>query len=1257
MSMKEKRLDYAKSREELQTFFTKFSVDDIATSLFVSSLWLPNLSSQIKHKFYYTVFCSQESEVYKSEDQLNNYKKFEKFLRHVYSHSPSFYELEDYIPELDWGDVYYHMAHQNFKIFYGCEVENVYDYYNLFELIHFPIHKEYINVIGRDPKKDFYGLLSIQDRVIGDIDTQSLGLNPDEINPGDLSIPSKEFWEEARDSFRELDITDYFQSKTIESLSIEIGNPTHKELNEEQFIKSCMEGESNPSQFVRNGEKYYLKSPREVFPVVFESWGKEFIAHFNDLNVAHEEYKLRLTTELIKYARRRLSKKNLFPLVSIISDGKFRETTYPLVIYEDGKLLFVYLLNPHPKVKDYEDELESISAQIQEDIEIMSKPPHQLALHLDQSAIQFDEAKGKTIRIEVFTLLPQTFLAPAKISLPSNYPGQLIFMDQFLGLIDEVESASELFRFMEFLREHDKLMTGPFQSLLDNLDSFRALSGVIVEGAEEPTMIILDPHSGSNYRYESLRKFWSLYPTVQYYGHPRRWNLTQETKTRVRMESKSREDVAIWFKIHETTIFINFPLSEMSIEQLKISNFLLECIEDTFSRSHKVISDHPFFNSFEQLSISIFPSSLVESNPKLKHLLQLVPKEKNWLMNCGYLKPGVPGIRIVYDDERVNEAFINVSDRSLEIDLTIDVLNRINEFVRYEGIQKIINSLSAHKIEKPRFKLTLLSSEISFPELLPVIEPEVFQLKSIDRRIAKICQSNGFKPGTYKIGDAIQCLNQIRDSLLADLDSLINTFNFNQSVPQIITNFESLAHSDYIDSEGIKSGFDRDIDYDPSIRYSKSKAEYRRQSSNNIFLIEKFVQLMPVGDAVLEKEEIGHLLGLADRLLMIYNISDGLVYGVNPVGMTIKSDYRLEINYPEEHYEKLDTFWKEYAEISLGQRSIEADRVTSPRPAEEFLTTLNDAFISDAGFSIKGMYNVLTILSQWTGYQEKVQNSPYYSAPLSKIESVCAEKIIGIDTGEIQPIVEFLTLRTSDITKIIDTDVSSGEFVECNELPVWEHKKRFMRYAIRPLIQVGDQIYWGPYSAYQSANRWAIHQGSTLPVSLPLNRVNGVIDEEKSLIEGELEKKTEEILLRYSNHVERRLDLSKRDKKAGYPRALGDFDVLAHIPEKNVVLNVECNDRVPAYVLKDAKTSIEKLFGKPGGKRGKISKVEKRQEFLEANMEKIASTLGWDLGVKEINIIPVLISRQLFWWTRFPPVETKVRFERIDCLGELIESL
>ncbi|MCJ7760803.1 hypothetical protein MUP59_06645, partial [Candidatus Bathyarchaeota archaeon] len=231
----------------------------------------------------------------------------------------------------------------------------------------------------------------------------------------------------------------------------------------------------------------------------------------------------------------------------------------------------------------------------------------------------------------------------------------------------------------------------------------------------------------------------------------------------------------------------------------------------------------------------------------------------------------------------------------------------------------------------------------------------------------------------------------------------------------------------------------------------------------------------------------------------------------------IRNDYSVDVEYDSSLIVNQEVFAREQANLDLGIAGNPDERVDSPRPVEQFLTELDQGFKKDMGFGLRNTVNVLQVLSLWSGYTG-VKENPYYCSDINKIKEVCSQNLLGIDQSEIYQIVNFLVLSSYDIVRGL------GEDTPCRDLPIWEHRKRYSRYTLRPLILVDGEYYWGPYSTMKSGMLWCGSLSSgILPVDLQSPTIENVIDAERKLVEDALVDKALDIVKRRTSCARKEL--------------------------------------------------------------------------------------------------------------------------------------
>lgn len=1245
---------FQSSIDALSELFRKYSIEDVTKSIFVSNMWLPNISSPIKHQLLTAVFASMKPEEFSPKNQIKSYEDFMKFLEKVYELTPSFPLLEDYVPEPDWGEVKFHHDGRNYRMFYGTELSNIYEYLTLFQMVHLPFEDEYMKHANRSPTEELEYCLRLQVEVINGITAQPDKETMPGISLGHIEVPPKGFWEDAQSFYSQFKPEEKIPGYFLRAYSLRLGTLPRELLAWESFGRSVFRGTLLPAFFIEHGSRYFCILPRRYSSILFDTWSEIFQKNRDKIEASGERHYMSLVGQVYHFVKKRLKTNHIYPLVSAVTqDGKPHEIVFSTGFISKDKLILLYLTHPSLSGKTIGEELKDIAPKLNEAVTLAASQPVTLALHTERKNIQFRSASGmESLSPEVMVLIPQVSTQVRAFLVPEYLPGKVVGLDSFLGIVDEVEDVEDFADFIEFL-EGIEGRTPPGLSMLDKFASFKDSYGVLVDGALGFDYILLDPHWGSQRRYKSLSEFWSIYPEADFFDHPRTWRVTQETGTRVRFEARGYFGAALHCKIGSTNVYMTAPFAEMSFQQGNLSNLLMECLEDSISLRKSLFQDHNFFKYSDQLQINFFPLSLVLGNAKFEHLKHLCKVKKYWCSDYGFPTYDTYGIRIVFDDSGITKAFEEAQDSSLEVDILLEVLRQLDKIIRDTRITEIIEALEKTKAGRPRFKLFMAEKPASFPEFINPYEPKPAHFKKAKKRIAELARELDISEGYYELEDGKEKLNQLKDAIVSEINSVVARYDFASAIPFLMARVDAVNARYERKRMGVELGLQHEADYEPKERYAEEHGKYVKMHRNYRYLIEKFVQLEPQGQEKLGRDEFQYLIALIDWLHVFYSASDNLHYDIFPVGMKLDSDYRVEVEYEEGMDAKQKEFSEEMAQLELGLIGNPKDRVDSPRAVEEFLEELDQASVKDLGFSFKFMVNVLQVLTYWPAHKSDVEESSSYSAELAEIEDACVESIQGIRREEIKPMVEFLTLSKDDVIRVL------GQDEPCLDLPVWEYRKRYSRYNLRPLIKIGDKYYWGPYSARRAGLIWSgTPPTGTMPTDLEAPTIVDVLRTEKKFIEDALADKALEIVKRFTPHARKNLKLHELKPKGIHPSELGDYDVLAYYPEKNVVFNVECKDILPVYCLKDAKRLRNKIFGRPGKDDGHFTQINKRKEYLSVHIFDIATALDWPVNPeKPPEIITIYLSRRSYWWTHFPLKEVGAKFLRVDLFSDFIEDV
>ncbi|MBM4146942.1 MAG: hypothetical protein FJ240_11860, partial [Nitrospira sp.] len=673
--MQELDTSFQEAVQSITDIFSKYSIQDIATALFVSSLWLPNIASGIKHQLLLSIFVSIEPESFSKDNKIISYSDFEKFMKQIYPLLPTFFMLEDYIPETDWGDVKFFHNEQIYKIFYGQELSNVYDYLILFQMLYIHFDEEYLKVSGRSPILELQHCLKLQDIIISEISSQATSDALSAIEPGHIEIPQETFWENAVGFYTRFRPESYFGKAFLQNFSMELGEWSREYLTSEKFQDMVYRGKVVPSYFLHHKGQYLLVLPRRSSSILFDVWAAIYREHNEKVGEKSISYSMRIGGDLYRYIKTRLNSSFLRPLVSaVLPGGTPHDTLFSTAFISKDRLILLYVTSPAYSRKIIEKELEEIAPRLNEAMKLFSASPLTISLPLEKGNVQFKSRPDGDLKPELFVVIPQVSTEMFSLSVPTSLPGNLIFMDQLLGIVDEIDEVDTFTGFIEYREEYDKYMQPVMVSPLDIFGSYKSSLGILIEGAADYDFISLDPHWGSNLRYKTLTEFWKVYPEKHFFDHPRSWRVKKETETRVRLEARGYFGAALYCRVGRAHVFLNAPFDSMNYEQGLLANLLMECLEDTLSVNKDVLEKHQFIKACDQLQVLFFPKSLVEGNEKFKHLKHLDPHEGFWRSDYGFPYKSFYGIRLVFNDKLLSKAFIEAKDRSIEIDL-------LNEFL------------------------------------------------------------------------------------------------------------------------------------------------------------------------------------------------------------------------------------------------------------------------------------------------------------------------------------------------------------------------------------------------------------------------------------------------------------------------------------------------------------------------------------------------------------------------------------------------
>lgn len=1253
------KISTGKKTGELERLLLSYSTEDLLKSFFILNLWLPNIASPIKIEYLYTVLESVQKNL-PIENKIKSYKDFHEFCKKVIAVIPSFLMLEDYIPEPDWGDLRYYFRKELYKIFYGGDLSNPYDFYYSFEIIHESFEQEYLALIQRSPVTEMKFCLELQNYILSNLKQERTEEAINKIKPRDIEVPSENFWMDASMFIDQYKPDNYYSQDILVYYTKEFNEQTSA-VSIDAFIENAYHGRNCKYFFVKKKDRYYPVMPRKWLTVIYDSWGTLLRDYYSDIvkKLNKTEPSVLIGSKLAKFILDRVHQDNVFPLAgSIKSDLQTAHDLIFTIVDAGDKIILIYVTPPVFNQNELFKHLEEIQAKLKESAGLLSQPPSRFGLIAEQKIVEFKSTKGdKTLEPMFLIALPSPLSdMQYSIAIPEGIKAEIMTLDQVVGIFDEIEKPTELCEFYDYLeRERELARIIQLNSYLDRFASFKDSCGVLVPGAIEPDRIMLDFSWGSNFRFESLKDFWTLFPEDSFYGHPRSWTIPIERKTRTGFVLKSRKffGYAYYQKIGKTSFYINAPAHQMCLDDGRINDTIMQSLFDAIEIYSSIIEKLRFTQSYNQVQVFFCPSSLALKESNLAHVKHLIPNTGLWNMDYGHKNLRTYGIRVVYNKEKVVNTLKEVRDRSIQIRLLVDVLEQINTLIPDSNFITVKQELEKEKNEKARFITFAIDKIASFPEGVRTVLPDEREYKLADKKIAKIALELDIQPGTYSAHDGQEKLNRLRNKMVQVLNDKIKIYNLNDAIPILLEKSNSLLHDSWHEETEIKASRYHEVDYERGKKSSEREKKVLHWYTVYKYLIEKFVQLQPLGETELNDRSLKELLAFVDQLLDIYVASDFINYELYPVNVDISRDYVVSISDEKNDIALMEKkYGEEQANLNLGIIGNKNDRVESSLPINEYLDELDYAFKKDFKFGFRNFVNVQKVLALWAVNATKEECTHYY-ANAEEIASICFKQIRGYDKSETNLILEFLTLKPDEILMIKD-DPRLAE-----DVPIWEHYKRLMRFDIRPLIKINDQFCWGPHSINRTNHIWVnIASKHRLPSDFEAPTIKIILNKGHQNLRNALVEKIKEIALRYTNNVKRDVNLHKYDKSIS---DIGDCDVLVYLETKNILLNIESKIIDPPHANKDSGRMQRKIFGetKDDGtfKKGYLQKVEERDSYLKANGKDLIERLGWRVSISEPKVISAFVTKMGFWWTKNPPISTEVQFIEIRLLEDFIKNI
>jgi len=1192
---------------------TSVSAMDAYLALLIGELWLPNISAQSRQALAVSVFVSAKASAF-GDRSLNEYAEFSEFLSRLYALLPTFPMLDDYVPEPDWGQVRIGFEGKAYRLMYGGTIERIPDFVHAFRLA---------KTGGIPAQNDLRAVLTLQDYLLANI-AQSGDVSS--INPDHLEVPPKDFWVRARKVLHH--VPDIAAEQSVSTALIaRQGAITCPD--DASFTTKLMAGELLPFSWIELEGRRFPVSPRNLCGVVIQYW---------------EEREARPSGQLERDTAKQTANflATRFRSADVVPGPMRVSLRHPTLVDLQvsaflcmREVLWVVVIIDVKRAQDLASAEKRIRALIKEDDGLVAQD---LAtgrlLHMPLQGRPAD-----AVRLIAVIVAP---IAGASIPVPRSPALKTLFLVDLVSIVESVESMEDLEGYLAFV-DANKESASPFVGPMDQFAAYRQSHGVLVGGAVRPSFIMLDVHGGSNFRFEYLRDFWASAPRRFPDDKPTTWSLKPTDGTLRHLINRSHPQLS-WCAdqvIPTLHFMLDAKAQDLELKHGELLELLVHCLADAWNERAE-----------------LFPSGLLTKERIVTHCranLDRLPLDSGGEPSIDPLltewsirehNPEFSVLEVHVDLSQVAFGLEDASDAQFEAFCAGEWLQGACKILGASLDEQVLRALAATADRAPRFTLSHSERTVDVPEHPDPVSADPEHFKLARRDLAMEFRAEGVEPGRYELKQAKAVIDKIRDRYRSIVHERIRRFDQHALIRYGVEQFDQLAENYDRESMRLRMSRSHEVDFDRTKRQAKAHEEFVRTTRNVRYVLEFRYSSGIAGEIVPRVEDWPRLLAQVDWLLVLYGASDTLHNELEVGGIDVDNDF-----IPEVFYQGGDdkAYQQEAANATL-EHDITEDRVSEMDEMEK--RRLNTAFVDSFGFALSTLLQVLTVLSRWASANEAAPPLAWsYEAPKSDVVATLVAHFPEVSAVEAAAAVDFLTLDASGVR------VLAGRNREEGDVPVWEHRKRVHRYAIRPLLQLKqDTLLWGAAAAYRAFGIWnGTFSDGYPPADFGYREIEDVARSIKRRIEYDLELRAAEVFSRHFTYFEHGIDFRSRFPQEGFDN-VGDFDVLAYRPADNQWFMVECKYNKPPFCIKDARRLREEVFGR-SPESGQLAKIARRHRFLEKHAPKILELLNWPAGAAvERRIEDLYVCPRIFPFMRRTPRIVSTQFVPLGKLGPLVRS-
>ncbi len=1206
---------FAQHVSSVQAILERYEPFDVALAITVSDLWPANAASPIKHLLAWTILAGMEH-VPADSLRITTYEEFKAFTEALIAAYPDLPMLEDYVPEIDWGDVRVSLQGELVPMFYGSCIERTPDFIEAFRIT---------QASNEQALADMDLAIAIQSYVLRSM-PELADRSTADVTSGHIEVPPAEFWASSRIVLlnAQAELKDWRTSSTGR-LDIPIG--TYKgPLSLEAFGDACMQGIVLPFVGMVFNNRWLPIGIRSAPSNAIDVWADQDRTR----PIGHATH-----WALARFLQERFRRVDPGPMQVWVED---REFDLPISCVVSDTNLWLFVCCSHSTVDTAGQQAHEILSALQPGRRWGFKRARGPRALITDGRGEIPSAQD----VRVLLVLTMAGTAFGALDVPKR-PVRLLPLADLVTIFDALEDFDELERFWKYVDGQVRSLSPFSRGAADLFASFRDTHEVLVDGALMPTFIALDPSWGSNWRYKNLAAFWADAPRYFPDGTTG-WHLDRNASGVIWMRSRHDDSQAYSIEVAGCTVQIVMSIDRsLNLLENRMLDLFIQALSDClqlcrdlvfglaiFERQHVIVRCE--VDPVHRLDESNLPDNATPANPIVT--------------SCNKSSDVPLTVQLQVNTVAVQAGLNEAATAKFEIESLVETLLAIHRALGWALDDSVLAQVRETANRPARYRLTVVQQSVDSLEHIEPIVPRPMDYKLARQHLARSMHKLGLTPGRYELKEAKERIDAGREHLNQHIEGLISVYDPNELTQCFIEQHDALLTRERLKVTRVRQSLEHEVDYDRHEAIAEARKNYGTVARHYRYLIEKVLSAsQSAGQQSVNENLLRELVGLVDWYMVLAGASDVLHNGVDVGGVEIDESYIPQIFYSADLGIREAAFEHHAARSTLGIGVTDSDAVQGDLSAGLESPELRQAFLKDAGFELKHLLQALLVLSQPVRHGLASEPALSYAMPIPVIRETIFHSIEGISAEGSTAIVHFLTLSGPDIRRLPGRDINESD------VPFWEHSKRLHRYAIRPLVSDGEQLCWGAEQASRALSIWikSVVDGY-LPADFPWPGVEREVRLIKERIEKQLEVRTEEVFQRFTPFVTRGTDF-KKFKGEGFAD-VGDFDVLAYWPATNTLAVVECKYNQPPFSVKDSRRLRDRIFGKDETDRtGQFSRIARRRAFVKEHRGRMLELLKWPPAeVDESRDVEMYVSRDLHWWMVHPPYPVPTFFVAVDSL-------